>query len=485
MANKRKQPIHIPSPDERTSISGPLNDDFSVEASELLNLPDKMLPILDPEVFNRKNYFLIDGGRASGKTQSVGRFLLYLGEQKTIRICCGREIQKSVEESVYTVFVDLINKYNLNWEILTAKLTHRVTGTTIHFRGFREQGSTNIKGLEGVNILWVDEAQAITKSTLDVIIPTIRKEKSKVYWTMNRNVESDPVFSYFANRNDCLHISINYLENKHCPQKSINEAEICKTRDLRDYEHIWLGCPREKSADFLFGMSMLRDSIGLDMSRIGVSRCIIGVDVSRYGDCETVFTVLKSHGPIQWEQHYQETMKHDPGSKAGEIIVGRVLAMQKEFGAEAIVMDADGAGSYLTDFMPETKDFEVFSFNAVEGWKDDPDYDKYGDRRTAAYNRVKEWIEKGWLKILADQTLIDQLLTIRYHYTRDGQRSILYSKDDMRREDIASPDRGDALMMACWFADQLMGPRFSDNGNYARMDRDVEMIGKAQYAGME
>jgi hypothetical protein len=264
-----------------------------------------------------------------------------------------------------------------------------------------------------------------------------------------------------------------------------DEAEICKAKSLDDFQNIWLGEPREKSADFLFGMSMLRDSIGLDMSRIGVSRCIIGVDVSRYGDCETVFTVLKSHGPIQWEQHYQETMKHDPGSKAGEIIVGRVLAMQKEFGAEAIVMDADGAGGYLTDFMPETKDFEVFSFNAVEGWKDDPDYDKYGDRRTAAYNRVKEWIEKGWLKILADQTLIDQLLTIRYHYTRDGQRSILYSKDDMRREDIPSPDRGDALMMACWFADQLMGPKFHDNGNYARMDRDVEMIGKPQYAGME
>jgi len=178
-------------------------------------------------------------------------------------------------------------------------------------------------------------------------------------------------------------------------------------------------------------------------------------------------------------------MKHNPGSKAGEIIVGRALAMQKEFGADAIVMDADGAGGYLTDFMPETKDFEVYSFNSVEGWKDDPDYEKYGDRRTAAYNKAKEWMEKGWLKILADQTLIDQLLTIRFHYTRDGQRSILYSKDDMRREDIPSPDRADALVMGVFFADLLMGPKFSDNNHYAVMNHDVDMVGKATQAVMD
>jgi hypothetical protein len=95
-------------------------------------------------------------------------------------------------------------------------------------------------------------------------------------------------------------------------------------------------------------------------------------------------------------------------------------------------------------------------------------------------------MEKGWLKILADQTLIDQLLTIRYHYTRDGQRSILYSKDDMRREDIASPDRSDALVMGVFFADQLMGPKFSDRyGEYARMDSDVDMIGRSRQAVMD
>ena len=472
----------IPTPQESSAISNPSND-FTVEGSELLNLPDKALPIIDPIHFNRLNYFLIEGGRASGKTQSVARFLLYLAEQKSIRIVCGREIQKSVEESVYAVLVDLINKYNLNYEILSTKITHRATKSTFHFRGFREQGSTNIKGLEGVSILWVDEAQAITKQTLDVIIPTIRKEKSKVYWTMNRMTENDPVFSYFANRDDCMHIHINYNENKHCPQKAITEAEICKQRDLADYEYIWLGHPRAKSADYLFGMDMIRDSIGLDMNRIGVSKCIIGNDVARFGDCETVFSVLKSHGPIQWEQHYQEAKKYTSG-RPGEDIVGRVLNMQKEFEADAIVMDADGAGGYLTDFMPQTKEFELFSFKSLEGWKDDPEYEKFGDRRTAAYFKVAEWMNKGWLKILADQTLIDQLLTIRYHYDRHS-RTILFSKDEMRADLVSSPDRADALAYAVYFADQVMAMRPGERAEYANMNSDVDMVGRVRQAVMD
>jgi hypothetical protein len=93
-------------------------------------------------------------------------------------------------------------------------------------------------------------------------------------------------------------------------------------------------------------------------------------------------------------------------------------------------------------------------------------------------------MNKGWLKILGDQTLIDQLLSIRYHYDRHG-RIILFSKDDMRRDQIPSPDRADALAYACYYADSLMGPKFSDNNHYAVMDRDVDMAGRPTQAVMD
>ena len=88
---------------------------IQVDLPEILNVPPKIFPLLIN--FNNYNYFLLEGGRASGKTQSVARFLLYIAQKRFVRICCGREIQNSINESVKTVFLDLIEAYKLDYLI--------------------------------------------------------------------------------------------------------------------------------------------------------------------------------------------------------------------------------------------------------------------------------------------------------------------------------------------------------------------------------
>ena len=67
-----------------------------LKVPEILNIPPKLFSFITK--FNNYNYFLLEGGRASGKTQSVARFLLYIMEKRRVRICCGREIQNSFPE---------------------------------------------------------------------------------------------------------------------------------------------------------------------------------------------------------------------------------------------------------------------------------------------------------------------------------------------------------------------------------------------------
>ena len=197
---------------------------------EILNVPKKLLPFIFK--FNEYSYFLFEGGRASGKTQTVARFLLYVMEYRHVRICCGREIQNSINESVKTVFVDLIEKYKLDYEIRRDVLINKKTSSKIIFKGFREQGSVNIKGLEGIDILWIDEAQSITKTTLDIIVPTIRKKNSVIIFTMNRHTRFDAVYNFCVKREDCLHINICYFDNPFVDEKIIHEAEVCKKNNL-------------------------------------------------------------------------------------------------------------------------------------------------------------------------------------------------------------------------------------------------------------
>lgn len=436
---------------------------------EILSIPEKLLPLITK--INDYRYFLVDGGRGGSKSQSIARILTYLSEQKNYRIVCGREFQNSIDESVYTIFKDLILNYNLNFEILSTQINHNKSGSSIKFRGFREQGATNIKGLEGVDILWVDEAQAITKQTLDVIIPTIRKENAKVFWTMNRHVENDPVFAYFFNRTDCLHITINYPENEHCPKALIHEAEVCKAKSESDYRHIWMGQPLAKSEDYLFSLDMIRKSLALEVERPGLHKRVLANDVARYGDCENVFTVIESRGPIFWEQIHQECFK---GMGLDET-VGKHLSLQRTMSIDLNVIDDDGMGGGVTDNL---KGIQTTAFSSVKEYK----RVSYYDRRTDGYFKLQDWMTRGWIKILNDPLLHEQLLTIKYKYAPDGTKR-LFTKEEQRKDGIVSQDRSDALMMAVFCSDEVMHGDFGKNESYALHNfESKESVNMSKYA---
>ena len=102
-----------------------------IELDSLLNVPTKLLPLITE--FDKYRYFLIEGGRGGGKSQAVARWILHLAEHYNLRIVCGREIQNSIKESVYSLLTDLIVQFKLNYIILAKSIIHRSTKTEINF----------------------------------------------------------------------------------------------------------------------------------------------------------------------------------------------------------------------------------------------------------------------------------------------------------------------------------------------------------------
>jgi phage terminase large subunit len=362
---------------------------------------------------------------------------------------CGRETQNSIEESVYTIFADLIRNHSFNFEVSASKIDHRETGSAIRFRGFREQGATNIKGLEGVDILWVDEAQAISKQTMDVIIPTIRKNNSKVFWTMNRHVETDPVYVAFANRPDCLTIHCDYIDNPFCPQAMILEAEECKRRSIEDYDHIWLGKPLAKGDDTLYTTDEVYGSPKLEFMTAGMRKRILAVDVARFGEDETVFTIIESYNVNQWQQIFMDSWKN----KAITETVGKIVELSRTWGLDQIVIDDTGIGGGVTDMLNEMK-LPVMPF--IGNGK--PINEMYTNIRAEAFFNLKNMFERREIKILNDAKLHEQLLAIRYQYMSNGKKAIV-SKDKMRAEGFKSPDRADSLAMCIYYKDNTLDNR--------------------------
>lgn len=408
-----------------------------IEVPEILNIPPKLYPMI--ERFNDFDFFLLEGGRASAKTNSVARFILYIGEQKKVRVVCGRETQNTITESVYQILVDLIKFYNLNYSITKNSIKHNKTGTEIIFKGFREQGRANIKGMEGVDILWIDEAEAITKQTLDIITPTIRKPNSKIIFTMNRFVRDDPVYVFCMSREKALVIHIDYFENPFCPQKSKDEAEACKADNYEEYKHIWLGYPLDNASDYLFNASKVADMKNIIPNDDGyVPQRVIGIDFAAKGGDLCVATILDRVSLTQWKVIKQESW----GDTEPTTSIGRIVNIIGENRPTCSILDVGGMGTVVHSRLVELG----IKINRFDGASKDCTPDGYLNARAYGYYTLRDYIDKGRI-IMNNNDTERELLQIRYDYKSDGTRLIM-SKEKMRSEGLKSPDRADSLMMA-------------------------------------
>lgn len=408
---------------------------------KILDVPEKLLPFITQ--VNDYRYFLAEGGRGGSKSQSVGRILLYVGEKRNLRIVCGRETQNTISESVYSLMADLVRQYELDYEIQANKLIHRQSGTEITFRGFRQQGAFNIQGMEGIDIVWIDEAQALTKQTIDVLIPTIRKDTAKIYFTMNRHVVDDPAFATFSGRTDCLHVHINYVDNKFCTNALRREAEECLKKSVDDYEHIWLGKPLAMSEDAVFSIEELEEA-GKNKHALNpnYSYRIAGFDIARYGDDKCSAVIIQQMGSLHWEVIHVDEW----GQRSITDTCGKIIEIVNEYRVNKAIVDEDGIGGGALDNLKHGRQLDYFvGFrNPVIAYNDNKDY---SNPRTLNTYKLKDLIRKGHLAF-NNLPLLKELATLRYTYDHH-QRKILVSKDKMRKDGVKSPNLADGLIMAC------------------------------------
>jgi phage terminase large subunit len=195
-------------------------------------------------LFNKKRYKVARGGRGSGKSWGYARALLILGAQSPIRILCTREIQKSIQQSVHKLLSDQILALGLGgiYEVLNTEIRGK-NGTEIYFAGLSNETAESLKSFEGVDIVWCEEAQTISKRSWDILIPTIRKDSSEIWITYNPDLETDETHQRFTINPpaDCVSVLMNYVDNPWFPQVLEQERLECKAKYPKDYPNIWEG----------------------------------------------------------------------------------------------------------------------------------------------------------------------------------------------------------------------------------------------------
>jgi len=202
-----------------------------------------------------KRYKVYYGGRGSGKSWAAAKTLLAKGFAEKLRILCAREIQKSISDSVHKLLKEQLEEMGLGGFYEVTRDTIRgANGTEFIFKGLRTNPQ-EIKSLEGIDICWVEEAQAVSAESWDVLIPTIRKDNSEIWITFNPLDEQDPTYQRFVVNppDNAIVKKVNYDQNPYFPEVLRLEMEWLKKRDYESYLHIWEGECRKFSNALIFG----------------------------------------------------------------------------------------------------------------------------------------------------------------------------------------------------------------------------------------
>lgn len=193
-----------------------------------------------------KRYKVAWGGRGGRKSWDIAATLVALSLKSKLRILCTREIQNSIKDSVHRVLMDTIDRMEVShlFTVTDNAIVCKVTGSEFGFKGLHTN-RTEIKGWEGADICWVEEAQLVTEESWMYLIPTIRKPGSEIWVSFNPISEDDPTYRRFitAKPDDAIVQYITYLDNPDCPQELIDEANKMKAQDEAMYRHVWLGEP--------------------------------------------------------------------------------------------------------------------------------------------------------------------------------------------------------------------------------------------------
>ena len=217
-------------------------------------------------------YFVITGGRGSGKSYSVNLFLLLLTYELGHTILFTRYTLTSAGVSIIPEFLDKIETFDLSndFSITKDEIVNLKTGSKILFKGIKTSSGTqtaNLKSLSGVTTWVLDEAEELTdEDTFDKIDYSIRAKgiDNRVILILNPTTKEHFIYQrFFENKGmqegsnitkgDTTYIHTTYLDNyENLSESFINQIEEMKVRRPQKFKHQILGGWLDKAEGVIF-----------------------------------------------------------------------------------------------------------------------------------------------------------------------------------------------------------------------------------------
>ena len=238
---------------------------------------------------NDTRYYVVTGGRGSGKSFGVALRLVLLTYEKNERILFSRYTMKSVDVSIMPEFIEKIELLDAmsDFRITKDEIINLTSGSSIMFKGIKTASGNQtaaLKSLTGLTCWVLDEAEELVDESLfDKISLSIRSKlkhnkvililnpATKEHWVWDRFFESQGVEGGWNGvKGDTTYIHSTYKDNKdNLDESFLNDVFKMKLERPDKYEHQILGGWLEKAEGVIFNNWKIGQFMRLETSCFG------------------------------------------------------------------------------------------------------------------------------------------------------------------------------------------------------------------------
>lgn len=361
-----------------------------------------------------------------------------------------------------------------HFTILEKGITCNTTGSEFIFKGLKgvKNDASALKSFEGADICWIEEAQTVSRDSLETLKPTIRKPGAEIWLTFNPKHSIDPVYKDFVIKppHNAIVRQVNYSDNPWFLETSLpDDMAQMKEENYDLYLHVWEGqCLNATEMQFISA-----SDVDAAMTREAHSKLddpfVISVDVARFGDDKSVIRFRKGMDMrtiqkiefkgIDTMQLASHVAEHANGSSH--------TRMQK---ADMVFVDETGVGGGVVDRL---RQIGVNVIGVNFGGKADSGItltnatgEKYANKRAEIWGIMRSVIRSG-LALPNDMALREELIAPEYSYNERSE-ILLEKKKDIKERLGISPDDADAIAIS--FAYPVVSSQLADSVEMAVSD---------------
>ncbi len=438
------------------------------------------------------------GGRGGAKSTGVGDIMLMFADAGE-RVCCAREYQNSIDDSVHESLKAEIERLDLasRFQVMRDEIRGS-NGGHIIYKGLA-RNITSIKSLHGVRRLWIEEGESISDNSLKVLTPSIRSSASdnvrdiseppEIWITMNRGSTKDAIAKKYLSRAEAslakqgwyeddlmIVVQLGYQDNPWLPPELEQERlDDLANLSRAEYDNIWGNGYSDSVPNAIIKPEWFDACIDahlvLGFTALGQER--IAYDPADTGDDKAV---AYSHGSV---------IKAVQSTSDGRIDTATdwALSFAIDHKPDVFTWDADGMGAGLKRQITDALTGKKITIEAFRGSEaaDNPEriYQRLDSEVKSAKTNRETFINKRaqyyWLlrdrmyrtflavekgeKVHNPDDLISfssaiaelpalraELCRIPRKYNNSGRIQLL-SKPEMKKDGIDSPNMADAVMM--------------------------------------